>query len=152
MCKETLKEKLGSTDNCYSNKTAAEEKGRKFRLILPKGEEACRVNVDDCLLTQSEKTGKKCDFLFYRCKTKDCFFVELKGQDISRAFEQITTTIKLLKKELDVEKHQCFGFVSASKVSIPNFSSVKQKFEKEFKRDYGKEIRISSSSSDWKLD
>ena len=76
MCKETLKEKLGSTDNCYSNKTAAEEKGRKFRLILPKGEEACRVN----------------------------------------------------------------------------FSSVKQKFEKEFKRDYGKEIRISSSSPDWKVD
>ena len=75
-----------------------------------------------------------------------------KGQDIYRAYEQIIRTIDLLKNKLDVEKHQCFGFVSASKVNIPNFSSVKQKFEKEFKRDCGRGIRISSSSSDWKLD
>lgn len=140
--------KLDVNSQHFSSKTAASENTRKFQLVLPKGETGCRIEVDKKLIPESFGT-KKCDFLFQRCKTEDYFFVELKGRDVVKAFLQLKTTITLLKESLEMEKHQCHAFISASKVSLPNYSTQKQLFDAEFKRDYGKELRISSSSPEW---
>ena len=154
MCCNTLIEKLKIHPNCdvnpnfFSHGTSAEEKGQKFKLVLPKGEkDCCRIEIDKRLVPSTDI--KKCDFLFQRCKTEDYFFVELKGQNIERAFEQLKDTINLLKKALKMEKYQCHAFICASKVSLPNYSTRKQKFDEEFRKDYGKELRITSSSPDW---
>ena len=140
--------KLDANPQYFSAKTAASENTRKFQLILSKGETGCRIEVDKKLIPVTLGT-EKCDFLFQRCKTEDYFFVELKGRDVAKAFSQLKTTITLLKESLEMQKHQCHAFISASKVSLPNYSVQKQKFDAEFRRDYGKELRISSSSPEW---
>jgi hypothetical protein len=147
MCCNILIEKLEANTDCFTNKTAAEEKGRKFHLLLPKGETACRIKVDKCLVFSSKT--KKCDFLFKRCKTDDYFFVELKGQDITQAFLQLTTTVKLLKETLGIKKENCYAFISASKV--PRMTTRSQNFEENFKKGYGQELRISSSNPEWRI-
>ena len=147
MCCNILIEKLNANTDCFSHSNAAAENGQRFQLVLPKGEIACRVQIDGCLI--KEKHGeKKCDYLFYHCEADEYFFVELKGSDLQQAFLQLKSTIITLKPQLKFDKNQCNAFISASKVS-PSFRTKRQKFEEEFRKYYVKVIRISSSSPEW---
>lgn len=52
--------------------------------------------VDDCLV----RTGIRCDYLLININERKAFFIELKGQDLIHAIEQIEKTIELLASNL----------------------------------------------------
>jgi hypothetical protein len=80
--------------------------------------------VDDCVLS-ALREEEKCDYLFLvenSNKSKDGYFVELKGAEVSKAISQILNSIKHLGKNIN---GSMFGRIVCSKFhKAPNtFSS-----------------------------
>ncbi|WP_157162625.1 hypothetical protein [Cylindrospermum stagnale] len=73
---------------------------QEYRLDNSNKLEICKLRVDGCLITDQE--GKKCDYLILACQDKLAFFVELKGQDLKEAIEQIDSALdKLIPQMAD---------------------------------------------------
>lgn len=68
-----------------------EEKGKKVKLSIKRGEEAKALVIDGCICTDN---NLKCDGLFlFRQGVKNwMILVELKGDDLDRAFSQLSHT------------------------------------------------------------
>lgn len=137
---QDLKNQLGGDDKCYSTQTTAKENNKEFRIerVSDKKESICRVQIDACL--NSDQRSRKCDFLFFRVKTDDPYFVELKGTDVLHAVSQIKETVNWVKKYKALRKENVYGFIVGG--SIPK--SANQKFrllQQEFQRDLGKELK-----------
>lgn len=75
---------------CQGN-LSFEEKGKKVRLSIKRGEEAKALVIDGCICNDNDS---KCDGLFlYRQGIKNwMILVELKGTDLDRAFSQLAYT------------------------------------------------------------
>lgn len=114
MCLKQLIKTLDARDkkDCFSNRTVAKEKGRKFSIKNKSKKTVCKVRVDSCLLTEPNK--KKCDFLFKVCETERYFLVELKGTDVNYAVEQIESTFATLNSKLNVPPEQFEAVVVSS--------------------------------------
>ncbi|WP_392447050.1 hypothetical protein ACF3OB_06020 [Capnocytophaga canis] len=92
---QTIIENFPKCCDAKSNKVA-KENGKRFEIQCAKNY-YLKIRVDDCL--NADKTTKKCDYLFirdYECKSDETefYFVELKGSEIDKAFEQIDNTIQ----------------------------------------------------------
>lgn len=134
---------LGGNVEHYSSKTSVSEKGKTFRIefaaeIDREKEKICCIKVDKGII--HDTLTKKCDFLFYHGKIADYHFVELKGQDIAQAVEQIKVTVtfvrnKLAEKEVKLTKKAIYGYIVSS--SLPK--EANQKFRK-LKEQFVKEI------------
>lgn len=68
-----------------------EEKGKKVKLTPKRGEEACAMVIDGCVCNDNEP---RCDglFLFRNNNNRAILLVELKGNHIHHAFEQLAHT------------------------------------------------------------
>lgn len=76
--------------------TASENK-RKFTIKNPHRKSITKVQVDGCLKITS---GKRCDYLFeINQPTTDIIYLELKGSDIEKAYQQLLATIELFKNQ-----------------------------------------------------
>ncbi len=138
---ETLQTALKADKSCFNmNKTVAEENKRVFRLDLSKGEPCCLIHVDGCLIKANDV--EKCDYWFHHCDRNDNIFVELKGQNIRKGFQQILSTIDWLKSKIDLPKEKRNAAIVASKV--PMTSAETQKLKIEFKSKYGNRLEIQS--------
>ncbi len=144
MCCSKIQKTFTADKKCFSNATSAEENRRQFLIELPKDSSInfCRVQVDDCLIT-SEKV-EKCDYAFCRCSNQDFYFVELKGTDIQKAFNQIVATISHFKAKIKLEKSQIFGFIVASRVR-PQQRQNARNLKKAFMNNHGNDLRIEST-------
>lgn len=80
---------ISSYSYCCQTKTVASENGKRFEIISK--EKFTRLNIDDCIIKSKET--EKCDFGFVRHANEDFYFVELKGKNIEKAYDQIVTTI-----------------------------------------------------------
>jgi len=71
----------------------AEENKRKFTINNPSGKQIKKIQVDGCLI----KSGKRCDYMFEINQSQkpvaQVIFLELKGCDIEKAYQQLIATI-----------------------------------------------------------
>jgi len=73
------------------------ENGKKYVLINDSDLIIRKVKIDGCLPQNNNE--KRCDFLMNVESIKRVFFIELKGGDLVKAVNQITSSIDYLKKE-----------------------------------------------------
>lgn len=104
------------------------------------------VKVDGGLITDNHQS--KCDYLLHWQKEKESnkleqvvFFVELKGGDIEKAFEQLNNTIQLTKQKF-AEFQQKHCVVVCTKVA-PQLNPTIQKFQKIMKKQ-GFNLQVKS--------
>jgi len=78
----------------------------EYRIVNKSHHYFVKIKVDDCLI-KKESGSRKCDFLFLDCTSNKAFFVELKGQDLGDAIEQIKATIPQLHPQLSQFSYCC---------------------------------------------
>jgi hypothetical protein len=144
----TLQDNLQADSICFNeNKTVAEENKRVFRLDLPKGESCCRIAVDDCFI--KDNSIEKCDFWFHHCEKDENVFVELKGQNINKAFSQILKTIDIIKSKIDLPQSKRHAAIVISK--SPKSSNEIRLLKTAFKNKYGNRLEIQSIQMTFKF-
>ncbi|MBF0554167.1 MAG: hypothetical protein HQK96_06350 [Nitrospirae bacterium] len=104
-------------------------KKRKYTLNNQSQKYICTIRLDDCFVP-NEKGREKCDYLIINCDDNVAYFVELKGQKIFKAIEQITQSIRLLSDKLTGCKIN--ARIVLSEVNTPNLENNPkiQRFEK----------------------
>jgi len=94
------------------------------------------VKVDGCEINDK---SIRCDFLHI---AKDIeFYIELKGQDLEHALDQIRATIKRLSNNIKLYPKKSYIICTRSPLS----STEIQNYKREFKKDYNSELIIKSS-------
>lgn len=98
----------------------------------------CKIRVDGCLITGSEK----CDFLVLNCADRNAFFIELKGSDLPKACNQIRLAVEQLVSHL--QDFEIYGRVVLNKVRTPDTNSTEEKKLKKLLKQHnqGKEKRV----------
>lgn len=132
MACENIFDTLGGSPECYSNASSAIEKGKRFVLNNKSRKTVCRIRVDNCLII--DKQIKKCDFFFAIEETKKYYLVELKGQSIDDAVEQIKSTFSIINKKIGEDANNYVGIVVSSavpKAADQKFKTLQQKMFKE---------------------
>lgn len=125
---------LGGDQICYSNSSTAVENGKKFVLNNRNKKTICKIRVDDCLI--KSKQIKKCDFLFSIKEDRKYFLVELKGQSLKDATEQIKNTFNEVNLKLKESPAQFTGIIVSSavpKTADQKFKSIQERIFKEHK-------------------
>ena len=78
----------------------AEENKRKLTIDNPSGKIIRKIQVDGCLPI---KQGKRCDYMFEinvpQKPVTQVIYLELKGCDIEKAYEQLIATINIFQAE-----------------------------------------------------
>jgi len=134
---------LPASESCFSTELSAHEKGKTFRFITNLKGDICKLKVDGCLI--SSQTVPKCDYLFYSNSGKEFYFVELKGTDIEKAFEQICATIKHVNTiaNIQIKKNKIHGFVVSSAVPAAANQRVRH-LQAKFARDIGTRLYVKN--------
>jgi hypothetical protein len=118
--------------NCRQLKTdkliVVEEKKKKFTLDNQNRKNIYQVKVDGCLIAE----GCKCDYLFEVDEITKVYYVELKGKDISHAFEQLVSTVKFCNSTHQKILRECHIVMSSS----PKISTKIQILKKKLKNKY----------------
>jgi hypothetical protein len=127
-------------DFCSKSKVAIEN-GKRFEIVS--SENFTRIKIDDCLISSQEV--EKCDFSFVRHSNDDFYFVELKGNKIEKAYNQIIETIKYFERDLiKIPQNKKYGFIVSSS-GIPKaqirINNLKQDFAK---GKYGVKLEIQN--------
>ncbi len=83
--------KMDNYHQCCADAFTLAERGKKVKFSVRTGEQVKAIVIDGCVCTDN---GKKCDglFLFSSHQRSAAFLVELKGGDLSHAFEQLQFT------------------------------------------------------------
>lgn len=149
MNKKELQQKYNISDNCLLNKTVVKENESEFRIEpKPLTDEIFCIQVDNCHIKNKNTT--KCDYVFHRNITTakqgeltgEFYFVELKGSNVKKAFEQIVETIS---KHFQTQKKETIGFIITSR-TFPNDNNeiriIKQKFRDKYGRDLHHKNRV----------
>lgn len=147
------------TVTCGTN-VVCRDKGNpnsEVRLQNNQGFEILKHIVDDCLIQQ----GQRCDFLLEikkllsdkpqnSQKVEDYdyreYYIETKGSNVEKAYEQILATVPQLTKVtaacLNSGQHQRKGFIVCT--SVPKMTTTIQNLKSRAKRDYKMEIAHQS--------
>ncbi|HKK38225.1 MAG TPA: hypothetical protein VJ949_02280 [Cryomorphaceae bacterium] len=94
-----------------------------------------KIRVDDCEI----KDGRRCDYLFQANDLEH--FVELKGQDIHYAIQQITSTIERLSQVSKRSRKMAFVITARSPLSAASIQVLRAKF----KKNYGSDLVVKNS-------
>jgi uncharacterized protein YjbI with pentapeptide repeats len=128
-------------EDCCIEHKAAKENGKRFE--IESIENFTKIRIDDCLIDSQEV--EKCDFGFVRNSNNDFYFVELKGNKIEKAYNQIIETIKYFERDLiKIPQNKKYGFIVSSS-GIPKaqirINNLKQDFAK---GKYGVKLEIQN--------
>ena len=88
-----------------------------------------KVIVDGCQI----KSGMRCDHYFEVKETEH--YIELKGQDVSHALEQVSNTISDLSSNPQRKKKVVFIICTRSPYSSAKIQNLRLKFKKKFNAD-----------------
>lgn len=82
-------------------------------------------------------TKKACDYLLLNCEKINCWYIELKGNNLDHAYRQITQTIQYTWQLL-TESHKVNAVIVLTKVSTPNYNNTPSylKFKKELDKRF----------------
>ena len=115
---------LSTTDS----KIKCEENKRKIIFNNKNRVSAEKITVDNCQIT----SGVRCDYLVRHEKKE--YFVELKGEDIKHAFEQLARSITLLGSD-DCQLRKSFIISSRSPLASAQIQNIRLKFKKKYSSD-----------------
>ncbi len=124
------------TDKILSKK----ENKRKATLHNTNQIEINEVKVDGCLIIN----GNKCDYIWEICSKKKCFYIELKGKDLSHALDQIESTISFCIKNFNHENFEKIAVVVLSR--YPKESSTIQIKKKKLRKQ---NIKLEIKNKEW---
>lgn len=114
-----------------------EEYRSKLSLINKDEVNSIRIKVDGCEI--DDNTIEKCDYLH---KAKEIeFYIELKGQDLKKAMNQIKNTISMLSSNIKKQYKKSYIICTRS----PLTSTEIQDYKREFKNNYNSDLIIKSS-------
>lgn len=113
-----------------------EEKKSVVKFINPQRLTYKRVAVDGCAL----KEGVKCDNMLCSADELEERYIELKGQDIKHAIEQLATTIV----KLGENNSRRYAYVSCTKVA-PQIRTDIQAAQLKFKRQFNSCLVVKTS-------
>lgn len=117
--------------NTNNNKLVVFEEARSKLVIENKDEvEATKVTVDGCEIT----SGIRCDYMYLIKETE--IFIELKGQDIKHAINQLETTIKKLSSNIKTTKKKSFIICTRSPLTSASIQNVRVKFRKKYNSEF----------------
>jgi hypothetical protein len=142
---EIIKDKL-FTDRkgCFTtakefHETPQANKGKCDFKISAK-DEFCRIDLE-CVFPKGGGHAIKTDYVYYQCNTKNYYFVELKGKDLPKAYEQIVASISYFKKRQEtLQKNKVTAIIVHTKTNNKTTNLGKHNNEKDFKANYGKEL------------
>lgn len=120
------------------SKFVFQEKGRKLTLVNTQQIESTKIKVDGCHIQNS----RACDFMLVTAY--DDFYIELKGQDVSKALEQIIETIEVVGKS---SKRRRTAYVICSK--SPRVDTSIQKKKKYLKEKYTCALEIAVNQREY---
>ncbi|MDN5199817.1 hypothetical protein QQ008_00545 [Fulvivirgaceae bacterium BMA10] len=104
------------------SKIVCSENNRKIIFNNPSRNTVKKIKVDGCQIT----TGIRCDFLVIETN-KNEHFIELKGQNIKHAFEQLKRSIQLLSES---DKKTCYVICSKSPLTSAQIQNEMLNFRK----------------------
>lgn len=83
---------------CYNKKIIVLSENKSKYIGSNEGEKKfCEYKIDGCVL---QEATSKCDFLLVDCEEKKAYWVELKGSDLSKAIDQVDSTLDHLAADL----------------------------------------------------
>lgn len=95
-----------------------------------------RIHVDGC---EIDDDGIRCDFMLIAKEIE--MYIELKGQDLTHAMEQIIRTIKMLS--LDIRNQKKISYIICTR--SPLASTEIQYFDRMFRKNFNSKLIIKSS-------
>lgn len=115
------------------------ENGRTFVVKNPSRQQVKTISVDGCVFTDHRE---KCDYCFEVNDPTCCvIYVELKGSDIAKAFQQICSTIQHLSEVHKGIKKFCY--IVASRV--PKAGPEIQVLQVKMRKQYGALLKIGTT-------
>jgi hypothetical protein len=111
------------------------EQGRKLTLNNINEVESTKIRVDDCEITE----GIRCDYMHVIPDRE--FYIELKGQDIKHAVDQIKRTIGILGEKDKILKRTSYIICTR----CPLASTEVQFLQREFRKKLSSELIVRSS-------
>lgn len=123
------------------NEYQFEDSGKKVQLKAKNNEKVVLIAIDNCLITT--QSSSKCDCIFIYRKNKNqkyTFLVELKGNDLKKAFYQpkVTRETKEYKKIIETLE---ISSKNQKNVIVSNYFFKKQNIQKLEKKE---NIRVHS--------
>lgn len=132
-------ELIKANQGCCSKSKVASENGKRFEIVS--NEDFTKIQIDNCLI--SSQQVQKCDFGFVRHFNNEFYFVELKGKDVKKAFNQIISTIDHFENNfIRIPKDKRHGFIVSSKNPLTGQATNILKLE--FAKKYGKLLEIKN--------
>lgn len=117
------------TETVSFKEVVVSENKRKFKVVNPRGIAVSKTRVDDCLISGNDV--KKCDWLIsIEDPEPIAHLIELKGCDIDRAIEQLSSTLKLLPAHLQEYKKKCYAVTKMIPKHGPALDKKKRQFQK----------------------
>lgn len=112
-----------------NSKIVFEEKRSKITFNNTHRISLCRVKVDGCQITD----GIRCDFLLVEDEKEH--YIELKGEDVTHAVDQIGQSILQLSVNPKNARKASYIISSRSPLSSPEIQILKAKFRRDFNSD-----------------
>lgn len=134
-----LDDLIAANINCCSKSKVASENGKRFEVVS--AEDFTKIRIDGCLITS--QTVEKCDYGFVRHSSQEFYFVELKGKEIQKAYNQIVETINYFTTNLIViPKNMRFGFIISS--SVPKAGINVNNLKQDFAKKHGRKLEVKN--------
>jgi hypothetical protein len=107
-----------------------EEKQTKIIFRNDNKETVAKIRIDGCVITGS--AVKKCDYLLLCTKIKKAIFVELKGNKVMTAIEQLSATLdnKIIKEPLVQYKKRAYAVVTGNPIPLSKIQNIQAGFNK----------------------
>jgi hypothetical protein len=109
-----------------------EEKQTKITFHNTSGVTVAKIKIDGCVIT--DNAVKKCDYLLLCAEIKKAIFVELKGNKVATAIEQLSATLdnKIIKEPLAQYEKRAYAVVTGNPVNS-RFQNAQARFKNKHK-------------------
>lgn len=132
-----LDDLISANAGCCSKSKVASENGKRFE--INSNEDFTRIRIDDCLIASQHV--EKCDYGFVRHSNQQFYFVELKGKEIQKAYNQIINAIDYFNTNfIVIPKSMRFGFIISS--SVPKAGVSANNLKQDFAKKFGRKLEI----------
>jgi hypothetical protein len=123
-----------------------EEKRTKITFHNTTGETVAKIRIDGCVI--KDNTVKKCDYLLLCVEIKRAVFVELKGNKVETAIEQLLVTLdnETVKKPLEHYEKRAYAVVTVFPKSNTGIQNAQDRFARK-----GCRLKVVKSSHTYDL-
>jgi hypothetical protein len=125
-----------------------EEKQTKITFHNANKETVAKIKIDGCVIT--DNAVKKCDYILLCAEIKKAIFVELKGNKLMAAIEQLSATLdnETVKTPLEHYEKRAYAVVTGNPIHLSKIQTIQAGFNKKHK---GCAFRVVKSSHTYDL-